>query len=117
MKEDNIIQRKAFLFAIRIIRLNQYLKKKNEFVISKQILRSGTSIGANLEEAQGSNSKRDFVARMTIVYKETRETKYWLSLLLETKILTNQQSNSLISDCEELLKLSGSILKTLKEKK
>ncbi len=116
MKDDNIIMQKSFLFAIRIIRLYQFLQTKKEFVISKQILRSGTSIGANIEEALGANSNKDFVAKMTIVYKEARETKYWLKLLQETKILTKHQSDSLINDCEELLRITGSIIKTLKTK-
>ena len=116
MKEDNIIQKKAFLFAIRIIRLYQYLQTKKEFVISKQVLRSGTSVGANIEEALGANSNKDFVAKMTIVYKEARETKYWLKLLQETKYFTDKQADSLMKDCEEILKITGSILKTLKEK-
>jgi len=115
MKEDNIIQTKAFLFAIRIIRLYQYLHGKNEFIMSRQVLRSGTSIGANIEEALGVNSNKDFVARMTIVYKEARETKYWLKLLQETKYLTDKQAESLIKDGEEILKITGSIIKTLKK--
>ena len=115
MKEDTIIQKKAFAFAIRIVRLFQYLLEKREYVISKQILRSGTSIGANLEEAQGSPTRKDFYSKMTIVYKEARETRFWLLLLRESHILTKKQTDSILTDCEELLKIIGSILKTLKE--
>ena len=116
MKTENILNEKAFQFSIRIIRMYQYLQKKKELVISKQILRSGTSIGANLEEAQGSVSRRDFTAKMTTVYKEARETKYWLMLLRESHLLTQNETASILNDCEELLKIIGSIIKTLKGK-
>ena len=116
MKTENIVRQKAFQFSIRIIRLYQYLQKRKEFVISKQVLRSGTSIGANLEEAQGSSSRRDFTAKMTTVYKEARETRYWLMLLRESKLLTQKETASILNDCEELLKIIGSIIKTIKEK-
>jgi len=112
---DSIIQKKAFLFAVRIVKLSQYLQKRKEFVISKQVLKSGTSIGANIEEALGACSKRDFIAKMTIVYKETRETSFWIKLLKETELLSPSQSDSLLQDCEELSKMSGSIIKTSKQ--
>jgi four helix bundle protein len=113
MKEESIVQQKAFAFAIRIVKLYQFLTKKREFVLSKQILRSGTSIGANLEEAQGSQTRKDFRSKMTLVYKEARETRYWILLLKESRILTNRETGSILKDCEELLKIIGSILKTL----
>lgn len=91
--------------------------EKKEFVLSKQILRSGTSIGANIEEAQGGQSEKDFISKLTIAYKETRETHYWLRLMRDTKIIEDKLANSLISDCEELLKIIGTILKTMKNKK
>jgi four helix bundle protein len=113
---DNLIQEKSFAFALRIIKLYQFLVSKHEFVLSKQILRSGTSIGANIEEAIGSISSKDFAAKFSIVYKETRETHYWLRLLRDSKRLNDKQANSLIADCEELLRIIGSIQKTLKSK-
>ncbi len=73
---------------MRIVKLSEYLQKRKEFVISKQVLKSGTSIGANMEEALGACSKRDVIAKMTIVYKETRETSFWIKLLRETGLLT-----------------------------
>ncbi len=116
MKGNNIIQEKSFLFALRIVRLYTYLLKKKEYVMSKQILRSGTSIGANLEEALGSGTNRDFISKLNIVYKEARETKYWLLLLRESRLLISKEGDSILKDCEELLKILGSIIKTLKEK-
>jgi four helix bundle protein len=113
---ESIIQKKAFLFAVRIVRLSHYLqKRKNEYVISKQVLKSGTSISANIEEALGACSKRDFIAKMTIVYKESRETNYWINLLKETELLTPNQSASLLKECEELMKMSASIIITSKQ--
>ena len=99
--KKNVVQEKSFDFAVRIVRLFQHLKKnKREFVISKQIIRSGTSIGANIEEAIGGSSKRDFLAKLKISYKEARETKYWLRLLHETDYL---ETNEFESISEELL--------------
>jgi len=115
---QSIAVKKSYDFAIRIIKLFQYLNnEKKEFVLSKQILRSGTSIGANIEEAQGGQSEKDFISKLTIAYKETRETHYWLRLMRDTKIIEDKLANSLISDCEELLKIIGTILKTMKNKK
>lgn len=115
---ESIAVNKSYDFAIRIIKLFQYLNnEKKEFVLSKQILRSGTSIGANIEEAQGGQSEKDFISKLTIAYKETRETHYWLRLMRDTKIIEDKLANSLISDCEELLKIIGTILKTMKNKK
>ena len=117
MKEDNVIQEKGFAFALRMVKLYQYLvKEKKEFVLSKQVLRSGTSIGANVEEAIGGQSKKDFLSKMNIAYKETRETHYWLCLLEGSSFLGHTQADSLLQDCNELLKLLGSICKTTKFK-
>jgi four helix bundle protein len=116
MKENNVVQEKSFAFALRIINLVKFLTDRREFVISKQILRSGTSIGANIEEAIGSCSDKDFLAKFAVVYKEARETLYWLKLLRESKMLDQIQSESLINDCEELLRIIGSIQKTMKRK-
>ncbi|MEM8955707.1 MAG: four helix bundle protein [Verrucomicrobiota bacterium] len=117
MKADNPVREKSYAFALRIVKLQRHLsRKENEFVLSKQLLRSGTSIGANIEEAIGAQSDKDFQAKMSIAYKETRETLYWLRLLRDAEIITPHQAKSLISDCEKLLKLTGSIIKTLKQK-
>lgn len=116
MKKENVIQVKTYAFAVRIVRLYQYLvKSKNEYVLSKQLLRSGTSIGANVEEAIGGQSDKDFFAKMTIAYKEARETHYWLRLLTDTSYLSNEESESLLSDIEEILKIIGSIQKTMRK--
>lgn len=97
------------------MKLYQYLcSKKKEYVLSKQILRSGTSIGANVEEAIGGQSKNDFKAKLSIAYKEARETHYWLRLLRDSDILSMSEVETLITDCEEILKISGSIIKTMK---
>ena len=89
---------------------------KKEFVLSKQLLRSGTSIGANVEEAIGGQSRKDFYAKLTIAYKEARETKYWIRLLTDTSFLEKEDSSSLLNDIEELLRIIGSIQKTIKNK-
>ncbi len=87
---------------------------KKEFILSKQLLRSGTSIGANVEEALGGQSRKDFYAKLTISYKEARESHYWIRLLKDTNYLTQKQYDSLILDIEELLKIIGSIQKTIR---
>ena len=108
--KDNLIQTKSYSFAIRIIKLYCHLtKEKKEFVLSKQILRCGTSIGANVEEAIGAQSKKDFIAKLSIAYKEARETAYWLRLLCDTDFITKIQLESLATDCDELLKILGKI--------
>jgi len=116
--KDNIIQTKTFEFAVRIINLYKFLStEKKEFVVSKQVLRSGTSIGANVEEAIGGQSKNDFSAKLAIAYKEARETKYWLRLLHATEYIDNQMFESLMNDMEEILRIIGSIQKTMKAQK
>ena len=118
MKSNNVIQEKTFALDIRIVNLNKYLiKEKTEFVISKQILRSGTSIGANIEEAIGGQSAADFYSKLTIAYKEARETAYWLRLLSATDYLSEIESKSLLNDVEEICKIIGSIQVTLKNRK
>ncbi len=116
MKSENIIQAKSYAFALRTVKLYKYLvEEKKEFVLSKQLLRSGTSIGANIEEAIGAQSKKDFFAKLTIAYKETRESHYWIRLLTDTGYLSPAESKGLLSDVEELLKIIGSIQKALKK--
>lgn len=115
MREDNIIRNKSYIFSLKIIKIYQELtQEKREFILSKQLIRSGTSIGANVEEAIGAQSKNDFISKLSISYKEARETLYWLQILTDSNFLTNKQSSSLIVDCEELLKILGSIIKTSK---
>ena len=115
MKVDNVVQAKSYQFAVRVIRLYQHLSEtKREFVLSKQLLRSGTSIGANVEEAIGGQSRADFAGKLAIAYKEARETSYWLRLLKDTDYLTETEFNSIHADTEELCRILGSIQKTTK---
>jgi four helix bundle protein len=108
----NIIQEKSYKFAIRIVNLYRYLcENKNEYVLSKQILRSGTSIWANIEEAIGWHSKKDFNAKISVSYKEARETDYWLRLLKDTGYITEKEFIDIRNDCEELLRILGTIKK------
>lgn len=112
---DNAVLDKAFAFAVRIVKLCQHLTQENrEYVLSKQLLRSGTSIGANINEAQAGQSRADFIAKMAIASKEARETKYWLDLLCETNYLDNSQQHvkTLLDENEQLIKLLTSIVKT-----
>ena len=109
----NIVKEKSFDFAIRIVKLYKYLmEEKKEFVLSKQILRSGTSVGANINEAQQAQSKKDFLMKMNIALKECTETKYWIELLSATDYINQEQKDSIIKDCVELEKLLTSIVKT-----
>lgn len=113
--KENVLLEKSFAFAVRVVKAYKYLvEEKKEFVLSKQFLRSGTSIGANAEEAVGGQSKADFVSKIGIAYKETRETKYWIRLLKATEYFDETQSKSLLDDLEELLKIIGSIQITSK---
>ena len=116
MKEGNVVVEKAFRFAVRVVRLSQYLTNdKKEFVLSKQILKSGTSIGANLAEAEGGQSKADFIAKCQISYKEALETKYWLRLLQETGYIDAKLADSLLGDVQELIRILQAIIKTAKK--
>ena len=115
-KDENLIQNKSYAFAIRMVKLFQHLsKKKNEFVLSNQLLRSGTSIGANVEESIGGQSRADFIAKMSIAYKEARETLYWLRLLHDTHYLSPTEFQSLFTDADELCRILSSILTTTKK--
>jgi len=117
LKTDNIIQDKSFTFAIRIINVYKYLvSEKKEFVLSKQLLRAGTSIGANIEESIGGQSDKDFLSKISISYKEARETIYWLKLLLATDYLNEKEAQSLLRDAEEICKILSSILLTIKSR-
>ena len=117
MKHNNIVREKSYKFALRIIELYKYLNyEKKEYVLGKPLLRCGTSIGASIEEAIGGQTEKDFYAKITIAYKETRETNYWLRLLKDSGILDTKIANSLLKDCDELLKIIGSIQLTLKNR-
>ena len=114
---ENVVVDKSFDFAVRVVNLYKHLAStKKEFVLSKQLLRSGTSIGANVSEAQQGQSKRDFLMKMNIALKEASETKYWLRLLKATDYLTDKEQESILNDCIELEKLLTSIVKTTSEK-
>lgn len=116
MGKENIIQRKSYVFALKVVKLHQYLcNEKNEYIISKQLLRSATSVGANIEEAIGAQSKKDFISKLSIAYKEARESHYWIRLLTDAKYIQNDANIILLRDIEEILKIIGSILKTMKK--
>ena len=115
MKSENIIRKKSFYFAIRIVKLYQYLcSEKKEFVLSKQLLRSGTSIGANIEESIGGQSEKDFLSKISISYKEARETIYWVKLLNATDYINEKIYQSILADANELCKILGKIQLSLK---
>ncbi len=110
---ENQIENKSFDFAVRIVNLYKFLtEQKKEFVLSKQLLRSGTSIGANVAEAERGQSKADFVAKMSISLKEANETNYWLNLLYKTDYLTEQQFLSISKDITEIIKILIAICKS-----
>lgn len=112
--EDNVVLVKSKAFALRIVRLYQYLSDKREYVLSQQVLRCGTSIGANAKEATHAQSKADFYAKMYIAYKEANETEYWLEILHESGYIENTHFDSIYSDCKELIKILTSITKSQK---
>ena len=111
MEKDNLIQNKSFSFALSIIDLYKKLNKQNEFVISKQLLRSATSIGANVEEAIGAQSRKDFIHKLSIAAKEARETRYWLKLLNESH-LTNENCTQYLEKINEIIAILTKIIKT-----
>lgn len=113
---ESVLKNKSYDFAIRIVKLNQYLiKEKKEFVLSKQVLRSGTGIGALVREVEFGQSRADFTSKMSIALKEANETDYWLLLLKDTKYLIEKEYNSLKSDIDELIKLLITSVKTSKK--
>lgn len=115
---ENVIVDKTYSFAVRIVRLCFEIQEhKKEYILSRQLLKSGTSVGANTEEAQGAISKADFVAKMQIALKEAKETKYWLRLIKDVELYQNDYSEQLLTDCNEIIVIITSILKTSKEKK
>jgi four helix bundle protein len=113
--KENVVRDKSYAFAVRIVRRYQQLvATKREFVLSKQLLRCGTSIGANVEEAIGGQSRADFVAKMSIAYKEARETSYWLRLLKDTDYLNQTEFQSIHTDAEEMCRIIAAIQKSTK---
>jgi four helix bundle protein len=115
---DNNLYKKSYEFAIRVVKSYQFLSdEKKEFILSKQLLRSGTSIGANIAEANGAISKADFSAKLSISYKECLETKYWLNLLKDTKFIEEKLFQSLFDDADELAKILYTILKKTRKRK
>lgn len=114
--KDNLIQTKSYVFAVRVVRLYQHLSTtRKESVLSKQVLRSGTSIGANVEEAIGGQSRADFLSKLSIAYKEARETSYWLRLLRDTDYLTVSEFESLYADVDEICRILSKIQITTKQ--
>jgi four helix bundle protein len=114
---ENIVATKSYAFAIRVVKLYKVLSaERKEFVLSKQLLRSGTAIGALIKEAEHAQSKADFLNKMNIALKEANETEYWLMLLKDTDFLTEQEYTSISKDSQELIKLLVSIVKTSKKK-
>ncbi|MBQ9543817.1 MAG: four helix bundle protein [Clostridia bacterium] len=111
--KENAVLEKSKAFALRIIKLYRYLcEEKHEFVLSKQVLRCGTSIGANIREAQRGQSRPDFYSKLNIALKEADETAYWLELLAESEYIDDSAYKSVYSDCEEIIKILTSITKT-----
>ena len=115
-EKDNTIVKKSYDFALAIIQLYKQLIEKKEFVLSKQILGSGTSIGANVHEAVGSESKKDFVHKLGIAVKEARETSYWLRLLKDSNYILIKNFANLNDSCNELIKILNSIILTTKQR-
>jgi four helix bundle protein len=115
MKEENVILTKTYDFALRILKLHSHLRKKKiDSGLCSQLLRSGTSIGANTEEAIGGASRKDFINKLQVAYKEARETRYWLRLLHDGDILEKKLADSFIKDCEEIIKILTTILNSSK---
>ncbi|MGN7819979.1 four helix bundle protein [Chitinophaga sp. 22536] len=111
----NVILEKSYLFGIRTVKLFLYLKKCGvDEVLIKQLLKSGTSVGANVEEAVGASSRRDFIHKLSISYREARETIYWIKLLKDAQILEQKMADSMLKDSEELARIIGSIQKSAK---
>ena len=115
--KDNIVYEKAFKFAIQIVDLYKYLsKEKNEYILSKQLLRAGTSIGANIKEGIEGQSTRDFLSKMSIALKEASETEYWLELLISTNYIEKEPYKGILEDCKELNRILTAIIRTTKNK-
>ena len=117
MSEKSIIKEKSFVFAVRIVNLSKYLRElKNEYIMIKQLLRSGTAVGALIREGKNAESTADFIHKLSIVHKECDETIYWLELLRETKYITKKEFESICINASELLKMLRSTIITSKRK-
>jgi four helix bundle protein len=113
--KENVVKNKSFAFAVRVVKLYQFLgEQKKEFVLSKQLLRSGTSVGAMIREAEHAESKNDFKHKMSIAQKEMNDAIYWLELLKDTNYLNKEQFESINSDAIEIIKLITAIIKSIK---
>lgn len=113
MKKESIILDKSYQFALDVIQLYKFLGTKNEYILSKQLLRSGTSIGANCEEASAAQSRNDFISKMSISLKEARESRYWIRLLIDSSYIN--EDNDMLLKSEELIRILASIIKSTKE--
>jgi four helix bundle protein len=114
--KESVLREKSYQFSLRINKLYQFMsEEKEEFVLSKQILHSGTSIGANIEEGGHAQSKTDFIHKLSIAQKESAETNYWIRLLRDGNYITSKQAESVLADCEEIQKMLTSSIKTAKE--
>jgi four helix bundle protein len=116
-EKTNPVLTKSYGFALHIISLSRLLQKNSEFVLSRQLIRSGTSFGANVEEAQAAQSKPDFHTKMCLAEKEVKETHYWLRLLKDSKLVNGINLDSLLQDCDELKRLLSAITKTTSKRK
>ncbi|PYT01939.1 MAG: four helix bundle protein [Acidobacteria bacterium] len=117
MKKSNVLKDKSYLFALRVVKMSRHLVAElKEYVLSKQVLRSGTSIGANIEEAFQGESKMDFIHKLSIANKEAFETHYWIRILRDTGLLTKSQSDSLLAECDELQRMLVAAIKTAKSR-
>ena len=117
MRKENLLKTKSFDFAIRIIKLYKFLKEKqNEYILIKQVLRSGTSVGALIRESENAESTKDFIHKLTIALKEADETQYWLELLFATGFINKRMFDSVNKDAEELVRLLVASIKTIKSK-
>lgn len=115
--KENVIQTKSYAFALKVVKVYQkHYKESDVRSLLRQFLASGTSIGANIEEAEGGQSRRDFIAKLSISYKEARETRYWIRLLRDADVFNVLESESLLNDCDELLRILTAILNTSKAK-
>jgi len=117
IEKKNVVVEKSFRFAVRIVRLYQFLcAEKREYVLSKQLLRCGTSIGANIQEAIHAQSKKDFLNKINVALKEANETQYWINLMYATNFLDEKQKESIYTDCDEIISILVAIVKTTKRR-
>ncbi len=113
--KSNVLRDKSYAFALRVVKAHKHIvAESKEYALSKQLLRSGTSIGANVAEANQAQSRPDFISKLSIALKEAVETEYWLNLLMDAEYLTQPQARALLSDCRELIKILTSSLRTSK---